>query len=817
MRVSGRPACFEGDNMKHSDVIAKLSLEQKCVLLSGAGEWQSHAFPNAGLESFWMSDGPNGLRKQEGAGDHLGLNESVKATCFPTAATVANSWDPELGERIGRALGEEAAAQKVNVLLGPGLNMKRSPLCGRSFEYFAEDPYLAGKMAAGYVRGTQSVGVAACPKHFAVNGQEQRRMASDSIVDERTLREIYLTGFEIVVREAAPKTIMSAYNAVNGVYANESKHLLTEILRDEWGFDGAVITDWGGSNDHVAGVKAGSSLEMPGPGLGPARELLAAVKAGTLSEADIDARVDELIEVSQSTHAALKNAPASFDVEAHHQVARDAAAQSIVLLKNENALLPLATGTKVALIGDFAETPRYQGAGSSMVNPTHVDTMKEYIATTGLDCVGYAKGYDRDGAADAKLMAEAVELAKKADVVLFCMGLAENSESEGLDRQHILLADNQKAVLSAVADANAKIVAVVSAGSAIEMGWTAKCKAVVHGYLGGQAGAGAMADVLVGKINPSGKLNETLPMAYEETPAYNYFPGEERNVEYREGMYIGYRYYDTAGVQVAYPFGYGLSYTTFAYSDVKADEKGVTFTLTNTGSVDGAEVAQVYVGKKDAKIFRPAKELKGFAKVFLKAGESKTVTVALDDKAFRYFNVKTNKWEIEGGTYQVMVAASVADVKLTAEVDVAGTGAPNPYEGLELPSYVSGKIQKVSDAEFTALYGKAVPAQPKGFNRNSAFRDLNHGRSPIFWIVWLVLTILYKQSMKKGTPNLNVLFIYNMPMRGLAKMTAGAVSMEMVDGIVMECQGFWLIGLVRVIIGFVQKSIADAQLKAKLG
>ena len=802
--------------MKHRDIISKLTLEQKCVLLSGAGEWQSHAFPKAGVQSFWMSDGPNGLRKQEGAGDHLGLNESVKATCFPTAATVANSWDPALGERVGRALGEEAAAQKVNVLLGPGLNMKRSQLCGRSFEYFAEDPYLAGKMAAAYVRGTQSTGVAACPKHFAVNSQEQRRMASDSIVDERTLREIYLTGFEIVVKEAAPKTIMTSYNAVNGEYANESMHLVNEILRREWGFDGAVITDWGGSNDHVAGVKAGSSLEMPAPGLGPARELLAAIKEGKLNEKDVDARVDELIELSLTTHSKIKKAPDTFDVEAHHQVAHDAAAQSIVLLKNEEKLLPLAEGTKVALIGDFAEKPRYQGAGSSMVNPTKLDTMKECIASSGLTCVGYAKGYDRDGAASPELMAEAVTLAKQADVILLCMGLAENSESEGLDRQHILLADNQKALVTALADANSNLVAVISAGSAIETGFVASCKAVVHGYLGGQASAGAMLDVLTGKICPSGKLSETLPVAYEDTPAFNYFPGEDRNVEYREGLYIGYRYYETAGVPVAFPFGYGLSYTTFEYSDIEASRTAVSFTLTNTGDVDGAEIAQVYVGKADAEIFRPAKELKGFAKVFLKAGESQRVTIQLDDKAFRYYNVKKNKWAIEGGTYQVMVGASVADIKLTADVNVEGTGAPNPYAGKELPSYTSGKIQQVSDAEFAALYGKDVPKQPKRFNRNSAFRDLNHGFSPIFWIVWLVLTLIYKQSMKKGTPNLNVLFIYNMPMRALAKMSGGMVSMEMVDGIVMECQGFLIIGLIRVLIGFIQKTIADAKLQKKL-
>lgn len=803
--------------MNARETLKKLTLEQKCVLLSGAGEWQSHAFEAQGVKSFWMSDGPSGLRKQEGEGDHLGLNQSVKATCFPSAATMANTWNPELGYQVGVALGTEAAAQKVNVLLGPGLNVKRNPLCGRSFEYFSEDPYLAGKMAAGYVRGIQSTGVAACPKHFAVNSQEMRRMASDSIVDERTLRELYLTNFEIVVKESAPKTIMSSYNAVNGTYANENEHLLKDILRDTWGFDGTVITDWGGSNDHVAGVKAGSSLEMPAPGLGPARELLAAVKAGSLSEADIDARVLELLRLSRETNEALRKAPDQFDAEAHHAIARQAAEESLVLLKNEGGILPLQKGIRIAVIGDFAETPRYQGAGSSKVNPTRIDSLLMAArADAALEVTGYAKGYDRDGKADAQLLEEAVTMAGKADVVIFCLGLSEISESEGLDRSHIRILENQKAVLAAVAGANPNIVAVVSAGSAIETGWDRHCKAVLHTYLGGQAGAGAAVDAMVGRVNPSGKLAETLPVAYEDSPAAPYFPGIGHCAYYKEGLYVGYRYFATTGVEVAYPFGYGLSYTTFAYSDLQADASGAKVTITNTGSAAGQEIVQLYVGKKDAKIFRPAIELKSFAKVALQPGESKVVELPLDDKAYRYWNVKTNAWEIEGGAYQLLVGASCEDIRLQAEVTVAGTGAPNPYAGQKRASYESGRVHDVTDEEFAALLGHEIPSDQRKIDSNIAFCDLNHGRSPIFWLVWAVLTAIHKSSMKKGVPNLNVLFIYNMPLRALAKMTGGLIGKETVDGLVMEVKGFWIIGFLRALVGFAQNAIANAGLKKKL-
>ena len=802
--------------MKHQDIIAKLSLEQKCALLSGKNTWQTQDYPKQGVPAAWLSDGPNGLRKQAGAADHLGLNPSVPATCFPTAATMANSWDPALGEEVGRALGEETAANRVNVLLGPGLNLKRSPLCGRSFEYFSEDPYLSGKMAAAYVRGIQANGVAACPKHFAANSQELRRMASNSVLDERTLRELYLTAFEIVVKEAQPKTIMSAYNKVNDTYANESKHLLVDILRKEWGFDGAVVTDWGGSNDHVEGVKNGSTLEMPSPGLGGARKLLKAVAEGRLTEQEIDVRVDELLEVVFSTTAAIEKAPCKFDEVAHHQLARQAAAQSIVLLKNEDDLLPLKYGKKVALIGDFAITPRYQGAGSSMVNPTCVDSLKDAMERAGLNMMGYCVGYERSGKANKAYLDEAISQAKMAEAVILCIGLDESSESEGLDRTHIGIPAVQKQLLDAVTSANPNVVAVVSAGSVIETDWTEKCKAVVHGYLGGQAGAAAMLDVLTGWQNPCGKLAETIPLRYEDTPAAAYFPGKGQNAEYREGLYVGYRYYETVDKAVRYPFGYGLSYTTFAYSDLKVNADHVTFTLTNTGKRDGAEVAQLYVAKPDAKVFHPAKELKGFAKVFLKAGESKTVTIPLDDKAFRYWNIATDRWEVEGGSYQLLVGTSVQDIRLTADITLPSTGAPDPYAGKALPDYYTGNVQNIPDAEFEALLGRPLPEEKTVIDCTMTLGELHHSRSPLCWLIAGVLTLLLRAGEKRGKPNLNILFQYNMPLRGLAQMTNGIIGDEFVDGLVLEAKGFWVVGILRALVGLLQNFVANSRNQAKL-
>ena len=804
--------------MKHTDIIQKLNLEQKCALLSGETVFTTRALPGKGIPAITLSDGPNGVRKQAGAADHLGLNPSVPATCFPTSSATACSWDEKLGEAVGEALGEEAAAQEVAVLLGPGLNIQRSPLCGRDFEYFSEDPILAGRMAAAYVRGIQKNGIAACPKHFAVNSQELRRMASDSVLDERTLRELYLTGFEIVVKEAKPKTIMTSYNLINGTYANENAHLLQDILRKDWGFDGAVVTDWGGSNDHALGVKNGSTLEMPCPGGDSIRELMKAVQGGKISEADVDARLDEMLELVLSTHAAVEKAPRTFDAAAHHKLARRAAAESIVLLRNEGGILPLKPNEKLAVIGDFAETPRYQGAGSSAVNALQVDTLLDSIKAddSGITFVGYASGFERQGAADAEKLEEAVALAKKADTVLLCLGLDELRESEGLDRADMKLAENQQQLLAAVAAVNPNVVVLLSAGAPVETPWVGQCRALVYGALGGQAGAGAAADILTGRLCPCGKLSQTWAQAHDDTPAKANFGGEGRNVEYREGLYVGYRYYQTAGVPVAFPFGYGLSYTNFAYSDLKADAHSVTLTVKNTGNRAGAEIVQLYIAKPDAKVFRPAQELKAFAKVQLAAGESKTVTLTLDDKAFRYWNTKTDSWEVEGGSYEIRVGASSADIRLTAVVEVAGTEAPNPYAGKSLPHYESGKVQSVPDAEWETLMGCLIPEDKVRIDRNMTLGELNHSRSPICWLVWLVLHTLLTASYKRGKPDLNVMFQYNMPLRALAKMTNGAISMGMVDGIVMEAKGFWIIGLCRVIVEAVKNVILNAQLEGRL-
>ena len=803
--------------MQNTELLLKeLTLEEKCALLSGAETFKTRGMPKHGIPQIWLSDGPHGLRKQAGESDHLGLNPSVPATCFPTASAVANSWDVALGEEIGAALGEEAAAQEVSVVLGPGLNMKRNPLCGRSFEYFSEDPYLAGKLAAGYIRGIQSKGVAACPKHFAVNSQETRRMASDSIVDERTLREIYLTGFEIAVKEGHPRSIMSSYNLVNGTYANENKHLLMEILRGEWGFDGAVITDWGGSNDHALGVKNGSTLEMPAPGGDSVLELLAAVESGKISESDIDARLSELLPLVFDTKAALDAAPCEFDAAAHHALARRAAEESLVLLKNEGSLLPLAAGTKVAVIGDFAKNPRYQGAGSSMVNSTQVDVLLDKLIDSELNVIGYQQGFDRHGKPDAALQKSACELATQADTVILCMGLDEIAESEGLDRSNLRLAQNQVDLLQAVAAVNPKIVVVLYSGSVVETPWLDNCQALLYAALGGQAGAGAVADALTGKVNPCGKLAETWPLAYADVPSAADFATRRKTVEYREGLYIGYRYFTTAEKAVRFPFGYGMSYTTFAYSDMAADEQGVSLTVTNTGSVAGTEIVQLYVAKKNSELFRPAKELKGFARVTLAPGEKQRITIMLDDKAFRFWNVKANRWEIEGGEYELLVGASVEDIRLCEKISVHGTATVHPYEDVDLDCYYKGDVLSVSDADFEKLLGHPIPNGKTKIDRNLTLGELNHARSPLGWLVWLVLTILLDVSYKRGKPDLNILFQYNMPLRALAKMTNGAISMGMVDGIVMELQGFWILGLVRVIYEAIKNVVLNAQMEKRL-
>lgn len=806
-------------NLKYKEIIDKMTLEEKAAFLGGKGEWESRDLKRLNIPSVFFSDGPHGIRKQAGAGDHLGLNESLPATCFPTAASVANSWDESLGEEIGRALGEEALVQDVNILLGPGLNIKRSPLCGRNFEYFSEDPYLAGKMAASYVKGIQSQGLSACPKHFAVNSQELRRMAMNAVLDERTLREIYLTGFEIAVKEGKAKAIMTSYNEVNGTYANENSHLLQDILRDEWGFDGIVVTDWGGSNDHVKGVEAGSNVEMPNPGLDSAREIVRAVEDGTLLAEAVDARVDELLDAVLYLTEQAKSKKNSFDEKAHHGLARRAAAESAVLLKNEDNILPLPAKTKVALIGDFAAKPRYQGAGSSVVNAIHVESMDKIIQNYDLQTVGMARGYIRTGEADAALQKEALDIARNADAVLYCFGLDEISESEGMDRAHMRIPQNQIELLEALVKVNENVIGILSAGSAIEMPWQNSCKAILHGFLSGEAGASAMLDLITGKENPSGRLSESYPIRYEDTPAYRYFPSTERTAEYRESIYVGYRYYDTSRVRVQYPFGFGLSYTEFTYSDLKISEKGISLTVENTGKYDGAEVVQLYVGLHNAIVFRPEKELKGFKKVYLKAGESRTVEIPFDDKTFRYWNVKTDQWEIEMGDYDIMAGASVSDIRLRGKLHVEGTTDIYPYNPAQLPYYYTGLVQSIHDDEFRNLLGHGIPSGKWSgeIGPNDAICQMFYAKSALARLVYNRLTAMKKKSEEAGKPDLNILFIYNMPFRGIAKMTGGMVSREMVEGMLSIVNGHFFRGAGRVIGGFFRNRKANKEYEAKLG
>lgn len=790
-------------SLKYESIISKMTLEEKALMMSGKNTWQTVDFEKYGIPSMTMSDGPHGLRRQAGAGDHLGLNASLSATCFPTAATVANSWDEELGEEIGVALAEEAATMDVNVILGPGLNIKRSPLCGRNFEYFSEDPYHAGKMAAAYVRGMQSQGGSACPKHFAVNSQELRRMANDSVVDERTFREIYTTGFEIAVKEGKAKAIMSAYNEINGVYANENSHLLQEILVDEWGFDGCVISDWGGSNDHALGVQNGSHLEMPGTGKSGMRDIVKAVQAGTLKEEVLDQRLDELLSLIFATHGTTEKAKGTtFDVEAHHKLARKAAEESIVLLKNQDNILPLKPGTKVAVIGDFARKPRYQGAGSSLVNPAkEPEAILDMIGEYDIVMVSYEQGYVRNRPPKMDLLRKAKEAAKGADVVLFFGGLDEISESEGLDRTHMMMPEAQGMLIDELSTVNENLVVVLSAGSAIEMPWHQYVKGIVHGYLGGQAGASAMLNVLTGKVNPSGRLNETYPIHYEDTPCYHYYPGKERSSEFREALYVGYRYYTTIDKKVRYPFGYGLSYTKFRYYNLKVNEQGVTFGIENTGDVAGAEVAQLYIGKKSDTVFRPVRELKGFKRVVLAPGEETEVTIPFDDKTFRFFDTRTNTWEIESGEYQIMIGTDAETMQLQAPMQVNGTVAEGPYRRDKMPEYFSGKVKVVGDEAFEQLYGRPIPdgSWSGEIGMNDAVCQLYYGKGIIGKIFYGVLRLMLKISEWQGKPNLNVLFNYNMPLRGYAKMTGGFVTMEMARALTEMANGHRIKGTAHLI------------------
>lgn len=788
--------------MDKEKIISEMSLEQKAAFLTGKDFWQTLDYPEFGIPSLFLSDGPHGLRKQAAAADHLGLNASIPATCFPTAAAMANSWNEELGEQLGEALGTEAAAQKVNVLLGPGSNMKRNPRCGRNFEYFAEDPYLAGKMAAAYIRGIQQNGTSACVKHFACNNQEERRMVTSSEMDERTLREIYLTQFEIAVKEGQTKSIMSSYNMINGTFADENAHLIRDILRGEWGFKGVVISDWAGCNNKVESVRAGSDLEMPSCLYG-IDDIVKAVEEGTLDIKYVDECVGRMLDLVESTTREGKKGADGFDVEAHHALAQKCAEESVVLLQNDG-VLPLKGQEKVAVIGDFVKTPRYQGAGSSVVNPTKLDTVESCIGEFGFDLAGIEQGFDRYGKANDGLKNKAVELAKKADVVLLFLGLDEVTEAEGLDREKITIPQNQIDLYKAVQATGKKVVVVLSCGSTVETEWAEGANGLVYACLTGQAGARAVLNVVSGKVNPSGKLAETFPVKYEDCASASHFPGKKLTVEYREGPFIGYRYFDTAGVQVRFPFGFGLSYTSYEYSDLVVGEEGVKLTVKNTGAVDGSEIVQLYVGKKDSAIFRPAKELKGFKKVFVKAGESAEVEIPFDDKTFRYFNVKTNKWEVEGGEYQLYVCASSEDVRLEGKIEKEGTTDVVPYNKEELPSYYSGKVADVSKEEFEKLLGRELSVDEYPFykknrmviHENCTVADLRYSKR---WVGRafagvIRLAIWFCRSFgMKTMANTMVMGVLHQPVRGLAKF--GAMSRRQMEGLLAMFNGHFFKGL----------------------
>ena len=807
--------------------LEELSVAEKAAMLSGGSEWDSRGNEKAGIPSFVMSDGPHGVRRQLGEGDHLGLGASKPATCFPTAGTVANSWDPALAEEMGEALGQEAHDLDVNVLLGPGMNIKRNPLCGRNFEYYSEDPIVAGRMAAGLIRGIQSNGVSACPKHFAVNSQELRRQASNSVVDERTMREIYLTAFEIAVREAAPMTIMTSYNEINGVYAHENKHLLQDILRNEWGFDGMVVSDWGGSNSAVAAVKAGGSLEMPSPGYTSVRELEGAVKAGTLSEADLNARAAEVAKIARLTKTEgvgrddlLKDAVAA----AHHEVARKVAENSSVLLKNASATLPLQSGTRVAVIGDMAKTPRFQGSGSSKVNATReeniLDELKNAAAATGVTVAGYAQGYDRQGTKNQTLIDEAKTLAAAdtTDAVIAVVGLDERSESEGLDRSTMAIPQVQNDLVDALTATGKPVIIVLVAGSPVELPWFDAVSAILYVGLSGQAGASATVRALTGQINPSGHLAETWPISYVDCPSAGWYPAIGRDAIYREGPFVGYRYYETANVPVRFPFGYGLSYATFTYSNLTADETGVQFTVTNDSDVPGATVAQLYVTGPSDGVLRPARELKGFAKVQLDAHESKTVRIEFDRYTFRHFDTAANAWRTESGVWTLAVGTNAEDLPLTCEFAIAGDVDAIPADPA-LGHYLTGDVKHVTDAEMAVLFGHEViaPGKPTTFGVNDPISSWVDSKGLVARTIAKTLTNREaKTRQKTGAPDLNMLFILNMPPRAMSKMTQGMVDSAMVDAIVKIANGHTFRGLGGIIAGYFRNQSANKRTAKEL-
>ncbi len=799
-------------------MVDSMSLIQKASLMSGKDHWRTRSIKDFSIPSLFLSDGPHGLRKQAGDSDHLGLNPSLKSTCYPTAATIVNSWDENLIEKMGEYLGKEANFHGVNMILGPGLNIKRNPLCGRNFEYFSEDPLLSGKLAASLIRGIQSQGVIACPKHFAVNNQEYKRMVSDSVVDERTLREIYLTGFEVAIKEGKAKAIMSSYNKVNGIYANENAHLLQKILKDEWKFEGIVVTDWGGSNDHVLGVKNGSHLEMPSTGKVGIKEIVKAVENGTLDENVLNLRVEEYLNVILSDDFVKSSnyIPEVFDINNHHEFARKIARESFVLLKNANNVLPLLTKNRLAVIGHFAEFPRYQGAGSSLVNPTKVESFIDVLNMQSDYKYQFAKGYERNKETQINLVNEAVQISNESDVIILFIGLDELSEVEGKDREHLLMPINQLDLIEELIKTDKPIIVVLSAGSIIEMPWINKVSGVLHTFLSGQAGALATLDILSGKFNPSGKLAETYPFVYDDVPNRNYFPALSNTALYKESIYVGYRYYETFGKEVRFPFGFGLSYTEFRVDDVSLKDKVVEFRISNIGNFEGSEVIQLYITRKDnSNIFRSKNTLVGFKKIHLDCNESTVVSIEISEDAFRYFDVVRDEFCVEKGMYMISLGNSIKNSFWTTDIYIDKTLKYPLIESNQIEQfrkdmlieYFNGSIKEISNHQFDNLMINTIRninVEDNCIHYNSTFSELKNSKSIIGKLIYKILNELKLKSEKKGKPDLNLLFIFHMPFRNLSKMTSGAINMEMVDNLLLIFNGKNIRGIFRLIISSIK-------------
>ena len=786
--------------MKHKEIISKMSLAQKAGFVSGCDYWHLEEAKELGLPKIMITDGPNGLRKQDAKNRNktkIGLGNTVSTTCFPPAATSACSWDEKLWYEEGQAMAQECLAEKVSVILGPGTNIKRSPVCGRNFEYFSEDPLLAGKSAAWIIKGIQSKGIGASLKHFACNSQEAFRMVIDEIIDERTLREIYFPAFEIAVKESQPWTVMNSYNRINGVYASQNKWLQQDVLRDEWGFEGLVVTDWGASVDRIPGLENGTDLEMPSSGTLNTQKIIDAVKSKTLDETALDQCVDRIIDLILRAKPAL-NATHRYSKDKHHNTAQKIAEGSMVLLKNEDGILPLKPKQKIAVIGELAKFPRFQGAGTSFINPTRLDSALECLQRLKTNLT-YARGYDRTcDKADKELLREAVNAAKAADVAVVFAGLTEEFEGEGYDRADINMPSCHNNLISEVVKANPNTVVVLAGGSVVYMPWVNEVKGLLNSGLGGQATGAAVANILTGKVNPSGKTAETYPLRFEDNPTYGNYPGGPVTSEHRESVYIGYRYYDTAEKEVLFPFGYGLSYTTFAYSDIKVSSKDikdtdtleVSFKIKNTGSVDGAEIAEIYVADQESTIFRPKKELRAFTKVFLKAGEEKEVTVELGKRAFAYYNVNIGDWHVETGAFEILVGASSRDIRLTETVNVTSTvEAQIPDYRKTAPAYYTADLNGMKGEQFETVYGQKLPSpafdKSKKIDIYCCLNDARHTK----WggrICKLIEGIMSKMgSDANGDGKMLAAMATQIPIRNFIAMSMGVFSPEMADGLLM--------------------------------